>query len=352
MNTKRFDDMYWWLGLAVIAAVLIYLLNPILTPFLLAAVLAYICNPLVDSLQRRKIPRTLGVVLAMLLLLGLSVLLVLILLPVLHQQLVTLAERLPAYLDAIKSGILPWLHARFGLELQLDATSLVAALTENLPAAKDLAVKLLPSLKSGGLALIAFLMNLLLVPVVLFYFLRDWNGLIKRIEEIIPRGLHAEITGLAVETDRVLGEFLRGQISVMLLMSAYYAVALWLAGLDYALPIAVLAGFLVFVPYLGMIVGLTLATLAGFLQFPDFIGLVPVWVAFAVGQALEGMVVTPWLVGERVELHPVAVIFALLAFGLLFGFFGVLLALPATSVLLVWLRHLRRRYIESEIYKS
>jgi predicted PurR-regulated permease PerM len=202
------------------------------------------------------------------------------------------------------------------------------------------------------MAIVGFFTTVLLIPVVLFYFLRDWHEIVRRIEDLIPRRLHRGARNIAVEIDRVLGEFLRGQLLVMLLMAAYYAAALWIAGLEYALPIGILSGLLVFVPYLGVLVGLLLGTLAGFNQFDGVLGLAGVWIAFGIGQVLEGMVVTPLLVGNRIGLHPVAVIFALLVFGRLFGFFGVLLALPASAALLVALRHLRAHYVDSDLYKS
>ena len=149
----------------------------------------------------------------------------------------------------------------------------------------------------------------------------------------------------------MLAEFLRGQISVMVLMSVLYVCGLWLAGLEFALPIGVITGMLVFVPYVGVLTGLLLATVAGLMQFPSIGAVVPVWIVFAVGQTLEASLVTPFLVGKRIGLHPVAVIFALLAFGQIFGFFGVLLALPASAALLVGLRHLGRHYLNSSLYK-
>jgi predicted PurR-regulated permease PerM len=195
-------------------------------------------------------------------------------------------------------------------------------------------------------------MNVLLIPVALFYLLRDWPLLLKHIEQILPRRQHAKVLEIAGEVDRVLAEFLRGQLAVMLLMSAYYVIGLWLAGLEFALPIGLLAGMLVFVPYLGMITGLALATLGAFTQFDHFSGVLVVWAVFASGQLIEGMVVTPRLVGERIGLHPLAVIFALLAFGQVFGFFGVLLALPLSAVLLVALRHARGWYLDSTLYRG
>jgi predicted PurR-regulated permease PerM len=187
---------------------------------------------------------------------------------------------------------------------------------------------------------------------VLFYVLRDWNLIVARVDEVIPRRWHEQVGAVAREVDDVLGSFLRGQISVMLLMSLFYALGLRLVGLELALPIGIIAGLLVFVPYLGMIVGLTLATLAGLMQFQSLGGMIPVWIVFGAGQALEGVVVTPWLVGDRIGLHPVAVIFAVLAFGQLFGFFGVLLALPMSAVLLVGLRLLRKNYLKSSLYRD
>ncbi|MDQ3565964.1 MAG: AI-2E family transporter, partial [Pseudomonadota bacterium] len=211
---------------------------------------------------------------------------------------------------------------------------------------------LIPSLKTGGLALVEFVINLVLVPVVLFYVLRDWDLMIARIGETIPKRARDETISMARDVDKVLGQFLRGQSSVMLLQSVFYVTGLWLVGLDFALPIGILAGMLTFVPYLGAIVGFVLATLAGLIQFQSFGGLVPVWIVFFLGQLLEGMVVTPWLVGDRIGLHPVLVIFALLAFGQLFGFFGVLLALPASAALVVGFKYLHQKYTESALYSE
>lgn len=340
---------FFWLALAVVIAVLIYLLSPILTPFLLAAILAYMGDPLVDWLQAKKIPRTLGVVIVMFLLIGLMILIVVILVPLFEQQAITLMQRYPQHLDALSSYITPWLH-RFGIDFVLDIQGIKQALMENLPAAKSFAANLIPSLKTGGLALVEFVINLVLVPVVLFYVLRDWDLMIAHIGETIPRRARDETISMARDVDKVLGQFLRGQSSVMLLQSVFYVTGLWLVGLDFALPIGILAGMLTFVPYLGAIVGFVLATLAGLIQFQSFGGLVPVWIVFFLGQLLEGMVVTPWLVGDHIGLHPVLVIFALLAFGQLFGFFGVLLALPASAVLVVGFKYLHQKYTESALY--
>ncbi len=347
---RRSEELHylWWLALAGAGALVLYLLSPILAPFLFAATLAYICNPLVDGLARRKVPRTLGVVLVLLLLLAAFVVLLLVMLPLLVKQVRAIAEQMPVYVDWVRSALGPLIERHLGV--QVDVALIKNWLLEHVEEVRALALKLLPSIKTGGLALLAFVVNLVLVPVVLFYFLRDWNKMVRSVDEIIPRRWHDTATTILREIDEVLGQFLRGQLMVMLLMGVFYTVGLWLAGLDLALSVGMIAGLVTFVPYLGVVIGLTLATLTGLLQFSEITPLVWVWAVFAAGNLLEGYVLVPRLVGERIGLHPVAVIFALLAFGQLFGFFGVLLALPASAALLVWLRHVRASYLASGVY--
>ena len=339
-----------WLAVAVVLLALLYLLGPILAPFVAAAILAYICNPLVARLCGWKAPRTLAVVLVMSGLLLLSVVLLLIMLPLLEKEAALLVARVPEWLDAARSRLLPQLQQWLGTGFEWNNPALKEALLSRWQSAGGLAAKLLPWLGAGGGVLIAQLVNLLLIPVVMFYLLRDWDGLLARVDGLIPRHWHGKATEIAGEVDRVLAEFLRGQVAVMLLMSVYYVLSLWLVGLEFSLPIGIIAGMLVFVPYLGMLLGLLLASLAAVMQFTSFSDVVLVWTVFGVGQLLEGMVVTPWLVGKRIGLHPLAVIFALLAFGQLFGFFGVLLALPLAAILLVVLRHASAHYLSSEMY--
>lgn len=354
MNHKHSDDLHylWWLALVSIVGVLIYLLSPILAPFFLAGIIAYIFNPLVTRITIWKISRSLGTILVMTLLLSLFTALILIIAPLFEREASRLIEKAPTYLETVRNGLAPWLETQLGISLQLDITLLKQTLTQNWQSAGGIVAKLVPSFTSGGVAIMEFLLNLVLVPVVLFYLLRDWTQLVRFVDEIIPRHWYKQVNVLAREIDRVLAEFLRGQLSVMLLMSIYYVMGLWLVGLEFALPIGVIAGILVFVPYLGMVIGLILATLVALIQFQGWSGLIPVWIVLGVGQLLENMVLTPWLVGNRIGLHPVVVIFALLAFGQLFGFVGLLLALPASAVLLVWLRHVRKQYLESTLYNS
>ncbi len=350
-NSAGIAQFFWLLPLAA-ALWLLYLLSPILAPFMFAAILAYIFNPLVGWLEKKRVPRSLGAALALLLLIGLFTGLVLIIAPLVQRETQLFIAHVPGYVDWIKLNAAPWLQAHFGVDAAVDADQVKAFLADHLQNAGNLAAQLLPSLKSGSLALVGIAANLLLVPVVFFYVLRDWDGMLVRSEQLIPRRWHALSTQIIKEIDCVLSEFLRGQISVMLLMAVYYVTALHFAGLEFALPIGLVTGLLVFIPYLGIAVGISLALVATLMQFQGVGGLLPVLIAFGIGQALEGMVVTPMLVGERIGLHPVAVIFALLAFGQLFGFFGVLLALPASAALLVGLRHLRRHYLESNLYQN
>ncbi|WP_435627284.1 AI-2E family transporter [Candidatus Ferrigenium straubiae] len=351
MTLPRFAAAQW-LIFAAVAAVLLYLLSPILTPFVAAGILAYICNPLVQRLAARKVPRTLAVALVMGGLLLLSGLLLVIMLPLLEKEISLFVTRVPDWIEAARTKLLPQLQQWFGVSLEWDAQALKNLLLSHWQGAGGVAGKVLPWIGSSGGAIAGALVNLLLIPVAMFYLLRDWDALVAQLDELVPRHWHAKVAEIAAEVDGVLAEFLRGQIAVMLLMSLFYVVALWLAGLEFALPIGILAGVLVFVPYLGMILGLSLATLAAAMQFTSFGGVLWVWAAFGAGQLLEGMVVTPWLVGDRIGLHPLAVIFALLAFGQVFGFFGLLLALPLSAILLVALRHGRAWYLTSNMYNK
>lgn len=351
MTTSRLAIVQWLL-LVSMATLLLYLLSPILTPFVAAGILAYISNPLVLRLHALKLPHTLAVVLVMVALLLLFAGLLLIMLPLLEKEISLFMLRLPDLIETVRVNLLPKLQQWFGAQLQWDSTALKNWLLSHWQSAGGIAEKLLPWLSSSGGKILGVLMNLLLIPVAMFYLLRDWDLMVAKLDALIPRHWHAKVHEVGFEVDGVLAEFLRGQISVMLLMSAFYSLALWLAGLEFALPIGILAGMLVFIPYLGMIIGLLLATLAAVMQFTEFGGVMWVWVVFGAGQMLEGMLVTPWLVGERIGLHPLAVIFALLAFGQLFGFFGILLALPLSAILLVALRHSRVWYLSSRMYNK
>lgn len=349
-----------WLDWHVVASALmllglglvLWLLSPILAPFLAAAILAYIFDPMVDALERRGVPRALGTVLAVLTLVLLVALLLVIILPLFYKEIAQLSQQMPGFLEEVKTKALPWVREKFGVDINLDAASFRQFVTENLQDAGGIAKKVFSTVGVGGIAVMAFLINLVLIPVVFFYVLRDWDKLVANVDAMIPRRFHGTVTTLAHEIDAVLSEFLRGQISVVLIMALFYSLCLWLVGLHFWLPVGLITGLLVFVPYLGSGTGLVLGTIAAVMQFPSFTGVAMVWAVFGAGQLIEGFLVTPWLVGDRIGLHPVAVIFALLAFGQIFGFFGLLLALPASAAILVGLRHLQTNYRDSALYKS
>ncbi|MDD2720487.1 MAG: AI-2E family transporter [Gallionella sp.] len=349
MNSSRFVAIQWLL-FTLLAGMLFYLLAPILTPFVAAAILAYICNPLVQWLGGKKVSRTTAVLLVMAGGLLLCAGLLLIMLPLMFRETNQFMLRLPDWVEAARSYLEPLFYQWFGVAVEWDVEALKGVLMSHWQSAGKVASQLLPWLGGKGGALLDNLVSLMLVPVAMFYLLRDWDGLIARLDGLIPRHLHDKVREVAGEVDGVLAEFLRGQISVMLLMSVYYSVTLWAVGLEFALPIGIVAGMLVFIPYLGMVTGLLLATLVAVMQFGELSGLLWVWAAFGAGQLIEGMLVTPWLVGDRIGLHPLAVIFALLAFGQLFGFFGILLALPLSAALLVGLRHIVKWYLSSNMY--
>jgi predicted PurR-regulated permease PerM len=209
---------------------------------------------------------------------------------------------------------------------------------------------LLSSIRLGGGVALTVVFNALLIPVALFYLLLDWKPFVARVLELVPPRIRPGVDSFTDEADQVLGQYLRGQLLVMLTMATFYTTGLALFGLDLALPIGVFTGLAMFVPYLGFGIGLVLAALAGLLQFASVKGLVMVAVVYGIGQVIEGLYITPRVVGERIGLHPLAVIFALLAFGQVFGFVGVLVALPASAVLLVAIRRIRAGYMASRLY--
>jgi predicted PurR-regulated permease PerM len=344
-------------GLILFAAFafLLYLLLPVLTPFLIAGILAYINDPLVDKLSKLNIgkfefDRTLATVLVMVAIFGAIFLLFIILIPLLQKESLLIAERLPAFIARLRDSIEPWLVNNFGIHFDVDSAKIQEIITKNWKTAGDLLGDTLKLAGSHGMALIGVLANILLLPVVLFYLLRDWDIFVKNIGDLIPHEWHDKTVNIAQEIDQVLAEFLRGQLSVMLAMSIFYAAGLWLAGLDMALPIGLIAGLLGFVPYLGIALGLGLALLVAALQFTSFGQVIPILLVFGAGQLVESMWLTPKLVGNRIGLHPVIVIFALLAGGQLFGFAGVLLALPISAAIAVGLRHTKDNYLGSDAY--
>ena len=329
----------WWLLGAIAVGVLLRLLGPVLTPFLLSALLAYVASPLVARLERRHVPRVLGVVLVFALFILVLVGLIVGLIPVLQNQLTVFAAKLPGYLVVIQSRWLPWISRVTGGPAHMDMNALRNELLRHWRDLGSVAGQFLGYASRSGARLASWVLDLVLVPVVTFSLLRDWDHILARVPALLPRASRDTTIAIARETDRVLAALLRGQLSVMLVLAMVYSLGLWLVGVELALPIGLLAGIASFVPYLGFITGLVTAGVAAWLQFQDVSVLLWVGVVFAIGQTLESTVLTPYLVGGRIGLHPVAVIFAVMAGGQLFGFMGVLLALPGAAILAVAGRH-------------
>ncbi len=339
-----------WLAIAVAIWIVLSMLAPVLMPFILAAVMAYALHPAVERLATRKVPRWLGAGLAITVLMLLMLAVVLLIVPVVTKQVPLLREQVPLLLGRLNTVLAPFAE-RFGVELQVDVNQVRAWMQDLIAGHEgDLVKGLLSSLRIGGSAISAVFGNLILTPIVAYYLLLDWAHIVERAKVLIPPRIRGSVQSFLDETDEVLGQYLRGQLLVMGVLAVLYTIGLALVGLKLALPIGVFTGLAVFIPYLGFGLGLILGLLAAVLQFQSIVGIAMVAGVYVIGQVIESMYLTPRLLGDRIGLHPIAVIFALMAFGHLFGFVGILVALPASAVLLVAIRRVKRGYMESELY--
>ena len=344
---------YLWIAGAVVFVVLaLHWLGSVLTPFLIGAILAYLGTPAVNRAEARGVPRSLSTLLVILFIGVLLAALFFVLIPLVQSEVVSVTRRLPVLFAQFTDRVAPFLDEKFGISVSLDFESVRTFISENAEQARDLSLKLLSGVKTGGAIVLSLLVNLALIPVVMFYLLRDWNMILDRVDDLLPRRWGPKVRTVAREVDGVLAEFLHGQLMVMLALATYYAIALSVVGLQHAIAIGILTGVLVFIPYVGFGLGFLLGVTAAILQWHGLPGFLAVLAVYGVGQLLESYVLVPFLVGDRIGLHPVAVIFALLAFGELFGFAGVLMALPASAMLLVGLRHLRQAYVASPVYRD
>ena len=330
----------------------VWLLSPILSPFVLGALLGWLGDPLVDRLERSGRSRNTAVILVFTAMTLVLVLFLLLLVPMIRDQIQTLITAIPSYRGWVLSTAMPWLEARTGIDVSswLDFSRVFDLVRENWDRAGGFASTALGYLSRSGFALVTFAANLVLLPVVTFFALRDWDLLVAKVASLIPRDHLATVKRLATESSDVLGGFLRGQFLVMLILGAMYGVGLWLVGLDLGLLIGLIAGLLTFVPYVGPASGVILGCVAALVQFGTWQHVVGVLVVFGLGQLIESYWLTPKMVGDRIGLHPVAVIFAVMAGGALFGFLGMLIALPSAAVANVLLRFAEERYTHSRLY--
>nr|WP_267225060.1 AI-2E family transporter [Dyella silvae] len=353
--TMTQDTSRRWQMLAITAAIfyVLWLMAPVLAPFAVAGMLAYLGDPLADRLQRLGMGRTVAVSIVFVVLLLLTVGALLLLIPLISRQVGNLVQNLPYYVDWVRNVALPWLQSTLHLDPSaFDTDRLIGQVKEHIGSIGDAASTVLGKISRSSIGVVAWLTNLVLIPVVAFYLLRDWDRMVAWIDGMLPRSIEPTIAHLARESDSVLGAFVRGQLLVMLALGIFYGAALTIMGLSVGPLIGMIAGLLSFVPYLGFIVGFGSSLIAALVQYGDWNHVLIVVGIFTAGQLLEGYVLVPRLVGEKIGLHPVAVIFAVLAGGYLFGFLGVLLALPAASVILVLLRYLSERYKQSDLYKD
>jgi predicted PurR-regulated permease PerM len=341
-----------WVVVAIVLGWLVQVFAPVLVPFVVAFAMAYLLHPLVERLCAWRLPRVLAVAVALLALGLVLSLLVLLIVPVVTRQLPLLRDQIPALIELINAQLLPLRHY-VGADVAIDVEAVRQMLRTALSGHEtDLLNSLLASARVGGSALIALLGSVVLTPVLAFYLLLDWDRALTTALAWVPLNWKEPVRQFCRDTDHVLGQYLQGQGKVMAALAVWYAVALWLVGLQLAVPIGLFTGLAVFVPYLGFGLGLIMAIMAATLQFQALLGVVLVGAVYGLGQLIESFWLTPRLVGEAIGLNPMAVIFALMAFGHVMGFIGVLIALPASAVLVVALRRLKAAYTTSSLYQS
>lgn len=350
---QRNGNKTFFIILGLVIAGLCYLLAPILTPFLAGALLAYLLNPAVNALQRYHLPRVAGVSLLFLFLFISFVILLLFLIPMIQSQIESLAYSIPNMIAWGEESLAPWLWLKIGAHKELvNVANLKSVIAANLSKAGGAADWILATILQSGKKIAEWLINLILIPVVTFYLLCDWKKMLQGFDGLLPRPIEPTFAKLMGECDDVLSEFFRGQLSVILILSVLYSIALSLVGLQIGIVVGVLAGLMSIVPYLGFVVGIVVAGIASYVQTGSLFSVSLVFLVFIIGHLIENMFLSPYFIGKRVGLHPVAVIFSVLAGGCLFGFLGVLLALPAASVIMVWLRYLHKRYRKSDLYRA
>lgn len=342
---------WFYFALLIVIVAFLHYLGDVLIPFVVAALLAYLTDPITNLLVRLRLPRALAVVCVFIILALLITLFLVIFIPLFEKQISIFISKIPEFFNWLQQTVIPWINQKFDLSANLSTMDLSNAFSAHWQQAGNVVKSTFKVITSSGLAFIGWMVNLLLIPVVLFYLLRDWPKITHGFQQLLPREIEPTVTRLVHECNDVLGAFLRGQLMVMLALGILYSIGLALVGLDTALVIGMISGLVSIVPYLGFILGIVSASIGAFLQFHDLWHIAGVVLVFIVAQSIEGSILTPTLVGDKVGVHPVLVIFAVLAGGKLYGFVGVLLAIPVTAVLMVLLRYIKSRYLASNLYE-
>jgi predicted PurR-regulated permease PerM len=344
-----------WFWVAALVAFLLFLIvfSEILLPFVAGMVLAYALDPVADRIERLGLGR-LGATLAILVLLVVILALAFVLLvPILADQLADFINRIPDYVERLRALFASFLQSRLSGYLGIDLTRIGSSLGGLTSQGATWTTTLLASLWSGGRAVLNVLALLVVTPVVAFYLLYDWDRLVARVDTWLPRDHAAEVRRIATDIDRAIAAFIRGQGLVCLILAIVYSTGLVVIGLNFGFLIGLGAGLLSFIPFVGATVGVAVSLGVAIVQFwPDWIWIAATAAVFGIGQFLENYVLQPRLIGQNVGLHPVWVMFALFAFGYLFGFVGVMIAIPAAAAVGVLVRYALARYLDSPIYRG
>jgi predicted PurR-regulated permease PerM len=340
----------FWLAAFVVFVLVLWLLSEILLPFVAGLAIAYLLTPVTDRIERLGVNRLAAAFLIMMLVVMAIVLLILLVAPILGGQLSSFIENIPGYVSKLQSLLSdpsrPWVQKLLGAGFSPDKS-----ITDLVTQGAGWLTTFLKSLWSGGRALVSLFSLIVVTPVVAFYLIYDWHRMIRTVDGWIPLQHRETVRRLAREIDAAIAGFVRGQTAVCLILGSYYAVALTVSGLNFGLLIGLGSGLITFIPYVGSMTGLILALGVAVAQFwPEYSSILTVLGIFLVGQFLEGNLLAPKLVGESVGLHPVWLIFALLAFGYLFGFVGLLVAVPLAATIGVLVRFALHRYLESSLY--
>jgi predicted PurR-regulated permease PerM len=343
----------FWLISAIILAIFLYVFSGILLPFVAGMVLAYFLDPVADRLQRLGLSRLMATIVILFAFIVVLVLAFVILIPVLASQMADFASKLPEYLTRLQTLITSfdprWLEEKFGV----DANGLREGLNSLLTSGFGLLTTVFTSIWSSGVALVSVVSLFVVTPVVAFYMLLDWDRMVAIVDSWVPRDYVQTVRAIANDINTATAGFVRGQGTLCLVLGAMYATGLTLTGLNFAILIGLFAGLISFIPYVGSLTGLVLAVGVAFVQFwPDWTMVAAVAGVFFVGQFIEGNILQPRLVGKSVGLHPVWLMFSLFAFGALFGFVGLLIAVPASAAVAVLVRFAISRYLESPLYKG
>lgn len=335
----------------ILAGWLLANLEPVLMPFIVGALFAYLGDPVADRLENLGLSRTSAVCICFLVIIAVIAIFLLLVVPTIVHQVKVLYGFLPDILNWLQKNVVPWLHANLGIEAEdFNVQNIRQEVVQNWGGVQKVMKDVLAGIGNSTGSFVAFLANLAIVPVVGFYLLRDWDVIMEKILKLLPGRYQQTTHDLAAECDDVVGAFFKGQLWVMTALAVIYGFGLWLVGLKLAFLIGLFAGLASIVPYLGAALGIIAALVAGVFQFGMGWELLLIGVVFGVGQAIESMILTPILVGDKIGLHPVAVIFAIMAGGQLFGFIGVLVALPVAAVIAVLLRHAHDFYKDSDTY--